>query len=114
MVRLRNFFVDEVKKYNRIYIDRRYTRVLYEHKWVLTKVVENFLDNDMKQKIYEAASRNYQRAKSIHMLGLKMAYTQNGKLIDNAETLMNEIIYEETEYIPVLINELKKKYYSKI
>jgi len=114
MGRLKDFFVAEVKENNRIYMDRRYTRVLYEHKWVLTKVVENFLDNDKKQKIYEVAFRNYQRAKSIHMLGLKMQYTQNGKLIDNAETLMNEIIYEETEYIPELINELKKKYYSKV
>ncbi len=44
------------------------------------------------------------------LLGLKLGYTSNGKIIDRVGTLMNEIIEEEQRYIPELLTVLKDKY----
>ncbi len=57
---------------------------------------------------YAAQNLNY--ANTIHMLGLKMRYTGNAKLIENITTSMNAIIENEMQYIPGLIELLKTKY----
>lgn len=107
---LRDYFVDEVENKGKIYLDRRYVRVLMEQKWVLSQLIENFLDIEENQKLSEFVTKNFERAKCIHLLGLKMQYTQNRKIINQVENLMNEIIHEELEYIPELIKVLKEKY----
>lgn len=47
-IRLRDFFEEEVKNYGKLYVDKRYSRVLYEHKWVLAQLIDSFLDKDEK------------------------------------------------------------------
>lgn len=105
-IMLKNFFVDEVNK-GKIYIDRRYSRVLYEHKWVLAQLVDLFLDDEDKKKYQECANRNLERAKLVHMLGLKMGYTGNANIINRVAELIDQIIAEEMEYIPSLIDLLQ-------
>lgn len=107
---LRDFFIDEVRDKGKTYIDKRYTRVLYEHKWVLSQLVKSFLEPDEQREFTTYADGILNKAKCIHMLGLKMGYTGNGKLIDRVEVLMNEIIEEEQRYIPELLKVLKDKY----
>ena len=79
-IRLRDFFEEEVKKYGKLYVDKRYSRVLYEHKWVLTQLIDSFLDKDEKREYQDITNKNLERAKLVHMLGLKMDYTGDGKL----------------------------------
>ena len=107
---LKDFFVDEINK-GKIYIDNRYSRVLYEHKWVFTQLVDSFLDEGEEKKKYrECAERNLERAKLVHMLGLKMRYTGKTDIINRVTDLIDQIIEEEMEYIPLLIKSLEAKY----
>lgn len=110
IARLRDFFMDEVRNKGKAYIDRRYTRVLYEHKWLFSHLVRNFLEPDERQGFTECADRIFDKAKCIHMLGLKMGYTGNRKIIDRVEALMNEIIEDEQRYIPEMLKILTEKY----
>lgn len=108
-IRLRDFFVDEVNR-GRIYIDRRYSRVLYEHKWVLTQVVGLFLDCEDRIKYQVSVGKNLERAKLVHMLGLKMSYTGDAKLVNRIALLIEQIVEQELEYLPSLIELLESKY----
>lgn len=110
MVKLRDFFINEVKEKNRIYIDRRYSRVLSEHEWMLTQVPELFLSDSEKTDYIIQANANYERAQLIHMIGLKMSFTGESDLIEPVVKKMNEIMESEMDYIPYLIETLKKKY----
>lgn len=107
-IRLKEFFIDEVNK-GEIYIDKRYSQALYEHKWVLAQLVDLFVD-EYKEKYQECANRNLERAKLVHMLGLKMGYTGNANIINRVAELIDQIISEEVEYIPLLIEWLETKY----
>lgn len=109
LINLKNFFVKEVND-GKIYLDIRYSRVLYEHKWMLMKLVEHFLENEKATYCLDKAVENFEKAQRIHWLGMKMGYTSHGKIINRIEKLMGEIISTELEYIPVLIRGLRKKY----
>lgn len=111
-VRLKEFFLDEVKNMGKAYLDRRYSRVLFEHKWILTQLVQLFLEGDERTKFQACADRNFERAKLIHMLGLKMSYTGKAELIDRVAGVMDEIVAEELRYIPPLIEVLQNQYPS--
>ena len=110
MVKLRDFFIDEIKERNRIYIDRRYSRVLLEHEWMLTQVPELFLSDSDKTDYIIQANANYERAQQIHMIGLKMSITGNVNLIEPVVKKMNEIMESEKIYLPGLIEALKRNY----
>lgn len=110
IVKLRDFFINEVKEKNRIYIDRRYSRVLLEHEWMLTQVPELFLSDSEKTDYIIQANANYEKARLIHMMGLKMSFTGESDLIEPVVKKMNEIMESEMDYIPYLIETLKKKY----
>ena len=108
-IRLKEFFLKEIEN-GCTFVDRRYTLAFYEHKWILAKLVELFLDNEDKDKYMEIANRNLEKAKSIHMLGLKISLGGNTSSINHIAELMNEIIVSEIEYIPDLIELLQRKY----
>lgn len=107
--RLKDFFVDEVNK-GKIYIDKRYSQVFLEHKWVLSQLVDLFIDEESKKKYQECANRNLERAKLVHMLGLKMGYTRNANIINRVTELIDQIIAEEMEYIPALVELIEANY----
>ena len=90
--KLRDFFVDEIVNNNRIYIDTRYSKVLYEHEWILTRIIDIFLDDSEKDKYLIYAKANLNRANLIHMIGLKMEITGNENLLNKVVNYMNEII----------------------
>lgn len=107
---LKEFFADEVAQ-GKHYIDRRYSRVLYEHKWVLAQLVDQFLEEDSeKKKHQEWANKNLQRAQLVHTLGLKMSYTKDASIITRVTDLMDQIIEDETQNIPALLDLLQNKY----
>lgn len=108
--KLRDFFVDEIVNNNRIYIDTRYSKVLYEHEWILTRIIDIFLDDSEKDKYLIYAKANLNRANLIHMIGLKMEITGNENLLNKVVNYMNEIIDCEKQYITDLIALLKQKY----
>ena len=109
-IRLREFFTNEVDL-GKIYVDHRYSRALYEHKWVLAQLVDQFLeDGNEKRRHQEWASKDLQRAHLVHMLGMKMSYTGDARIITRVADLMNQIIEDETQNIPVLLNLLQTKY----
>ena len=109
-IRLKEFFVNEVQQ-GEIYIDRRYSRALYEHKWVLAQLVDQFLeDNNERKKHQEWAHKNLQRAQLVHTLGLKMSYTEDAKIITRVAELMDQIIEDEIQNIPALLDLLQTKY----
>ena len=109
-IKLRDFFVNEVVCNNKKYIDERYMRVLYEHKWILMMITQIFLDDGERQDYEECAKNNLVIAERMHMLGLKMAMTGNLKKIEVIVALLDKIIESERQYIPKLINVLKEKY----
>ena len=108
--RLRDFFIDEVVNHKRIYIDRRYSKVLYEHEWILTRLIDLLLDDSEKEEHFIYSNANLKRANLIQMLGLKMEITGNVNLLDSVVKNMNEIIGDEKLYIPKLVDLLKTKY----
>lgn len=108
--KLRDFFIDEIVKYNRIYIDTRYSKVLYEHEWLLTRLIDLFLDDSEKEKYLIYASANLKRANLIQMIGLKMGITGNKNMLNKVVNYMNEIIECEKHYLTDLIDLLKQKY----
>lgn len=114
-IRLKDFFLDEINK-GEIYIDKRYVQVLYEHKWVLTKLVELFVaESDSGKKKYQTcANKNFEREKIVHMLGLKMQYTKDPNIVYRVAELIDQIIAEEIEYIPPLIELLETKYLKEL
>lgn len=111
LMRIRDFFVDEVVNNKKIYVDKRYSRVLYEHEWVFLQMIDIFMDDDSKKSEYKNyASINLKRAKLVHMLGLKMECTQDESLIKRIKEYIDEIIDSEKIYIPGVIELLKQKY----
>ena len=108
-VRLKMFFVDEIQQ-GKNYVDRRYSLAFYEHKWILSKLVELFLDPEESKQYQESVNRNLEKAKLVHLLGLKITYSRDIKLISHVIELMDEIIADEIQYIPSLIELLQKKY----
>ena len=108
-IRLKEFFLQEIEN-GCTFVDRRYTLAFYEHKWILAKLVELFLDDEDKDQYREIANRNLEKAKSIHVLGLKISLGGNTSSINRIAELMNKIIVSEIEYIPNLIELLQRKY----
>lgn len=111
IMRVKDFFIDEVQKKGDISIDMRYSRVLYEHKWMLTQLVDSFLADDINKDKYRTfAARNFDRAKLVHMLGLKMLISQNPAIISNVSFLIDQIVEDEKQYMPELILLLRARY----
>lgn len=111
IMRVKDFFIDEVQKKGDISIDMRYSRVLYEHKWMLTQLVDSFLADDINKDKYRTfAARNFDRAKLVHMLGLKMLISQNPAIISNVSFLIDQIVEDEKQYMPELILLLIARY----
>lgn len=108
--KLRDFFVDEIVNNIRIYIDTRYSKVLYEHEWILTRLIDLFLDDLEKEKYLIYADANLKRANLIQMIGLKMGITGNKNMLNKVVNYMNEIIECEKHYLTDLIDLLKQKY----
>ena len=73
-------------------------------------MVDLFIDDDNKKKYQECANRNLERAKLVHMLGLKMGYTGNANIINRVAELIDQIVDEEMKYIPGLIELLETHY----
>lgn len=109
-IRLKEFFLDEVKNKGEIYVDKRYSRVLLEHKWVMNQLVNLFLDAHEKVEFQKYTNQNYKKAEIVHMLGLKMSSNGQVDLINRIAQLIDEMIASELEYIPVLIRILEEKY----
>ena len=107
--RLKMFFADEIQ-HGKLYVDRRYSLAFYEHKWILAKLIDLFLDDEEKKQYQESVNKNLEKAKLVHLLGLKISANGNVKLIKRIVELMNDIIHREIEYVPPLINLLQKKY----
>lgn len=107
---LKEYFNKEVSVSNRNSIDRRYSAVFYEHKWVLSKIVDLFIDGSEKDNIKNYAENNVTRAKQIYLLGSKMAMTGNKDSIRYINDLMEKIIEDEKKYLPELTSQLQKRY----
>lgn len=108
--RLKNFFVDGVVNNGNSYVDKRYSRVLYEHEWILTQVIELFLDRKERIDYIKCACDNFNRAKLVHRLGLKMERIGESILIQRIARYMDEIIESEKMYLPKLIKVLEIKH----
>lgn len=110
LIRVKEFFLDEVINNERIYVDKRYSRVLYEHEWILSQIISLFLDEDEQVEFSQYTDQNLRRAKLIHTLGLKTEYTGDATIIQRIANYMDEIIEEEKSYIPQLTSLLKTKH----
>lgn len=110
LMRLKNFFVDEVITYEKRYVDKRYSRVLYEHEWVFSQVIDMFLDSTERSEYTRYANENLDRAKLVHRLGLKMKLDGNGDSIYRITSLIDQIVEQEKKYIPQLISLLRIKH----
>ena len=108
--RIKDFFLNEVVNNGKLYVDRRYSRVLYEHEWVFTQVINEFLDTNERNKYINYAKVNLERAHLVHMLGLKLSYTGNKDLIWRIVSNIEKIIEDEMKYIPELLELLKTKH----
>ena len=109
LIRVKEFFLDEIINNKRIYVDKRYSRVLYEHAWILFQIVSLFLNEYEQSKFAHYTEQNLGRAKLIHMLGLKIEYTRDVKIIQHIADYIDEIVENEINYIPQLISVLRDK-----
>ena len=107
-IRLKDFFVEEIEN-GCVFVDKRYLLAFYEHKRILAKLAELFLDSD-KDQLVNIAKKNLEMAKSAHMLGLKINCNGNTSSINRIAELMNRIVVEEIKYIPDLIELLQKRF----
>ena len=114
LIRIKEFFIDEVVNNQKLYVDKRYSRVLYEHEWIFTQVIDCFLDDKEKIVYINHACENLNRARLVHMLGLKLEYTQDAGLIYRIAEYIDEIFEDEKQYIPNLIALLKEKHEKNI
>ena len=74
-------------------------------------MVDQFLEEDSeKKKHQEWADKNLQRAHLVHTLGMKMSYTKDATIITRVTDLMDQIIEDETQNIPALLDLLQNKY----
>lgn len=110
LMRLKDFFVNEVINHEKQYVDKRYSRVLYEHEWIFTQVIDIFLDSTEKSEYIRYANENLDRAKLVHRLGLKMELNGKGGSIYRIASLIDQIVEDEKQYIPQLTSLLKTKY----
>lgn len=104
LVRLKEFF------HETSWLDKRYTLVLLEHKWIMKELIGNFLNESEREEFVGPINANYDKAKTIHMLGLKMNISPNEKYISSVSSYIDEIIATELDYFPKLISLLKEKY----
>ena len=88
----------------------RYSRALMEHEWVLQQIVTLFYGDSPNKIIKELSDRNFQLAKLIHMLGLKLEYTGDKQIINRTVKIMNDVVCNEINYVPQLIFELKRRF----
>lgn len=109
LYRVKEFFLDEVINNDRIYVDKRYSRVLYEHEWILSQIISLFLDENEQLYFAYCTERNLNRAQLIHTLGLKIEHTGDATIIYRIARYIDEIVEEEKNYIPKLISLLKSK-----
>lgn len=98
--RLKQDTVAEVAA-GRIFMDRRYSKMLEEQKMLLAHAFGALsrLD-DAFQPYAERSDTVLQRARLIHALGLKMTFAQNASLMDSIAALFDAIIAEESAYLP--------------
>lgn len=105
--RLKEFFIEEVTVQNKIAIDKRYSCALYEHKWILSQLVSLFLEGKEREVYVELSCKVFNKAKQVHMLGLKMEYSKDRQIINRIDRIIEEIIACEVQYVPKLIKELE-------
>ena len=105
---LRNMFILEQKN-ERPKIDKRYTRVLYEHEWIMDQLVELFLGEEGKC-LREITKSNLQIAQHVHLMTLKLEYRYSLRLISRIGDCISSIIETEREYIPTVVELFEAKY----
>lgn len=110
LMRVKDFFVEEVITNKKIYVDKRYSRVLYEHEWILSQVIEIFLDSAERTEFIKCANENLDCAKLVHRLGLKMELNKKVDSIYSVANLIDRIVENEKKYIPQLISLLRMKH----
>ena len=103
-------FFDEQNETEKPRIDIRYSRALMEHEWVLQQIVTLFYKDGSNKIIKELSDRNFQLAKLIHMLGLKLEYSGNKQIINRIVKIMNDVVCNEINYVPQLIFELQRQF----
>ncbi len=108
IMRLKDYFIEQINQSD-TRIDKRYTRVLYEHEWVLSQLVNSFLSEEEMQELFTYADMNLIRAQIIHMLGIKFECTGKVEIISRITHYIDKIIVDEIEYVPKLLELLKKK-----
>ena len=108
IMRLKDYFIEQINQSD-TRIDKRYTRVLYEHEWILSQLVNSFLSEEEKQELLTYADMNLIRAQIIHMLGIKFECTANMDIINRIIIYINEIVSSEVKFIPKFIEILKSK-----
>ena len=81
-----------------------------EHEWVLQQIVTLFYKDGSNKIIKELSDRNFQLAKLIHMLGLKLEYSGNKQIINRIVKIMNDVVCNEINYVPQLIFELQRQF----
>lgn len=109
MEELKNFFYQESLNSPQLYIDRRYSRALLEHKSMLVRLIDSFIDDKQKLFFLNYAEKNLMHAQTIHMLGIKVEYKKDREMINRITMLMEEIITSETKYLPILLEHMKNK-----
>lgn len=77
--------------------------------WILSQIVDLFLDDDERLQFSHYTEQNLSRAKLIHVLGLKIEYTRDVKIIQRVANYIDKIVEDEMNYIPQLISVLRVK-----
>ena len=109
MIRLNEYFRAQMAHEGR-FIDSRYTRILMEHKYYMYKRADYIVQNRGEQdsSISELFHKNYNMARQIHMLGLKINMTGKKEEYERMDQLFQDIVRNEQRYIPDMIDIYKR------
>ncbi len=106
--RLNKYFLDELEN-GFVYMDRRYSKSLEEHKKMMYTSVCYFAENSPNKQYYLSQSyKVYELAKLIHRMGIKMTFVKDGTIYDKIEHHLKEMVQIELRYLPELKDELEK------
>lgn len=97
--RLKKYFMDELSN-GFVYLDKRYSKILEEHKMLLSHIFLYLSErNGDFQPFADKSFSVFQKSRLTHRLGIKMTISKDIEIMRSIETLLDQMIEEEYDYL---------------
>ena len=110
--RLNKYFFEEIEN-GFVYIDKRYSKSLEEHKKMMCISVSYFSEFTSNKSFYVSQSQKaYNLARIIHRLGFKITFVKDKTIYERINYYFREMIEIELRYLSELKDELEKRSFA--